>query len=483
MTRSEDIPALLDALEEIYSASVANLRAGLTAYADNATRPDRAARANGAFAYPELRIEYDPETPPPTPARAFARLNQPGVYATSIARPALFRAYLATQLDHLVRDYPVRVSVGRSASEIPYPYVLDGGDLALEGISTAELSRWFPSSELVHIGDEIADGAWDMEPGPIRPLALFDGPRTDFSLARLKHYTGTPTDHFQHFILFTNYVRYVDEFVRYAITELRDPDSRFTALSVPGGTFEHGDLSDAEAQIAAGVWRRHQMPAYHLRTPSGDGITLVNIGVGPSNAKTICDHIAVLRPEAWLMIGHCGGLRPSQTIGDYVLAHAYLRDDHVLDDVLPPEIPIPAIAEVQTAMATAAATVTGESEDQLKMRMRTGTIVTTDDRNWELRYTSSALRFNQSRAVGIDMESATVAAQGYRFRVPYGTLLCVSDKPLHGELKLPGQANAFYERSISQHLRIGIETLDLLRQEGDGLHSRKLRSFDEPPLR
>ena len=76
-------------------------------------------------------------------------------------------------------------------------------------------------------------------------------------------------------------------------------------------------------------------------------------------------------------------------------------------------------------------------------------------------------------------ESATVAAQGYRFRVPYGTLLCVSDKPLHGELKLPGQANAFYERAISQHLRIGIETLNLLQREGDDLHSRKLRSFDE----
>ena len=483
MTSIDEIAALLDRLEAIYESSVGNLRQSLAAYARHGHRPDRAARAEGAFAYPEVRIEYDPETPPPTPARAFARLNQPGIYATSIARPALFREYLTVQLGHLVRDYPVRISVGRSASEIPYPYVLDGGDLPLEGISTAELSRWFPSSELVHIGDEVADGAWELEPGPVRPLALFDAPRTDFSLARLKHYTGTPTDHFQKFVLFTNYVRYVDEFVRFAIDELRKPDSRFTSLSVPGGVFEPGDLAGAEAEIAAGVWRRHQMPAYHLRTIDGDGITLVNIGVGPSNAKTICDHIAVLRPEAWLMIGHCGGLRPSQTIGDYVLAHAYLRDDHVLDGVLPPEIPIPAIAEVQTAMVTAAGTVTGEDEEQLKKRLRTGTVVTTDDRNWELRYTSSALRFNQSRAVGIDMESATVAAQGYRFRVPYGTLLCVSDKPLHGELKLPGQANAFYERAISQHLRIGIETLDLLRQEGDGLHSRKLRSFDEPPLR
>ena len=483
MTTNHDIDEILDALEARYAASVGRLRAALAAYATDGTRPDAKARDEGAFAYPELRIEYDPELPPPTPARAFARLNQPGIYTTSIARPALFRAYLAEQLEHLVRDYPVKISVGSSASEIPYPYVLDGGELELAGISTAELSRWFPSTELGHIGDEVADGAWDLSLDPTRPLALFDAPRTDFSLARLKHYTGTPAEHFQRFVLFTNYVRYVDEFVRFAVDALRDPDSRFTGLSVPGGVYERGDLNDAEAQIAAGVWRRHQMPAYHLTTPAGDGISLVNIGVGPANAKTICDHIAVLRPEAWLMIGHCGGLRPSQTIGDYVLAHAYLRDDHVLDDVLPVEIPIPAIAEVQTAMYQAALTVTGEDEEAIKMRLRTGTVVTTDDRNWELRYTLSALRFNQSRAVAIDMESATVAAQGYRFRVPYGTLLCVSDKPLHGELKLPGQANAFYERAISQHLRIGIETLALLKQEGDGLHSRKLRSFDEPPLR
>jgi AMP nucleosidase len=278
-------------------------------------------------------------------------------------------------------------------------------------------------------------------------------------------------------------VRYVDEFVAFAVNELRRKDSSFTSFSVPGGLYRPGELTDAEAEIAAGNWRRHQMPSYHLMADDGAGITLVNIGVGPANAKTICDHIAVLRPEVWLMIGHCGGLRPSQTIGDYVLAHAYLRDDHVMDDILPPEIPLPAIAEVQKALFEATVMVTGEDEDSVKKRLRTGTVVTTDDRNWELRYTLSALRFNQSRAVGIDMESATVAAQGYRFRVPYGTLLCVSDKPLHGELKLPGQANAFYDRAISQHLRIGIEALLLLKREGDALHSRKLRSFDEPPLR
>ena len=84
-------------------------------------------------------------------------------------------------------------------------------------------------------------------------------------------------------------------------------------------------------------------------------MTLVNIGVGPSNAKNITDHLAVLRPHCWLMVGHCGGLRQSQTIGDYVLAHGYLRRDHILDGAVPPEIPIPALAEVQVALQEAAA--------------------------------------------------------------------------------------------------------------------------------
>jgi AMP nucleosidase len=482
---SPDPRKITDQLCAIYDESVANLREALTLYLQTGEKPDRKKRQNGCFAYPELRVDYHPKAPRPAapPRRAFARLNDPGTYASSIARPELFRDYLEVQLRHLIDDYKVDVSVGRSSSEIPYPYVIDESGIELGNVSTTELSRWFPSNELVHIGDEVADGVRPFTGQASRPLALFDAPRTDFSLARLRHYTGTPAEHFQHFVLFTNYVRYVDEFVDFAVDALRRKDGAYRALSVPGALYEPGELANAEAEIAAGRWRRHQMPAYHLMAEGRMGITLVNIGVGPSNAKTICDHIAVLRPEVWLMIGHCGGLRPSQTIGDYVLAHAYLRDDHILDDMLAVEIPIPAIAEVQKALFDATMAVTGEDEDDVKARLRTGTVVTTDDRNWELRYSALSRRLNQSRAVAIDMESATVAAQGYRFRVPYGTLLCVSDKPLHGELKLPGQANAFYERAISQHLRIGIETLGLLKREGDDLHSRKLRSFDEPPLR
>ncbi|APE26873.1 AMP nucleosidase [Aurantiacibacter gangjinensis] len=482
-TTVDKIDAILDELEALYDASCKNLTDALARFASERVTPDSAAREGGMFAYPQLTVRYQNDENQHYPARAYARLNQTGSYSSSIANPKLFRPYLKEQLTHLVRDYPVEVETGLSSDEIPYQYVLDSSALDIQAINSAELTRHFPSSDLVKIGDEVADGAWFSDDPDHRPLALFDALRTDFSLARLRHYSGTPAEHFQRYVLFTNYIRYVEEFIDYALAELVDPGSRYESFSAPGVHLTKDDLENARARVVAGTWRKHQMPAYHLTAKDGSGVTLVNIGVGPSNAKTICDHIAVLRPEVWLMIGHCGGLRPSQTIGDYVLAHAYLRDDNVLDNAIPPEIPIPPIAEVQTAMFDAALNVTGDSEDELKSRLRTGTVVTTDDRNWELHYTRSALRFNQSRAVAIDMESATVAAQGYRFRVPYGTLLCVSDKPLHGEIKLPGQANSFYERSVSQHLRIGIETLALLNEQEGDFHSRKLRSFDEPPLR
>jgi AMP nucleosidase len=475
--------AAVDRLAAHYNRSVNALRGALERYAREGVAPSMIERAAGAFVYPELRIVHRGGSLALQPQRAFARLHAPGTYSATITRPDLFRPYLLEQLKPLIADYGVEVEVGRSGREIPYPYVLDGAPgLDLKGAAPAELARHFPTTHLVHIGDELCDGLMEQDPAEPLPLALFDAPRTDFSLARLKHYTGTPTEHFQKYILFTNYHRYVDEIVRFSAERLK-AGGPYTALSCAGGVMVTRETSDVSQAVHDSAWRRHQMPAYHLMAPGREGFSLVNIGVGPSNAKTITDHLAVLRPEAWLMIGHCGGLRPSQTIGDYVLAHAYLRDDNVLSEVLPPEIPIPPIAEVQQALQEAAALVTGESGDTLKRRLRTGTVVTTHDRNWELRYTASALRFNQSRAVAIDMESATIAGQGYRFRVPYGTLLCVSDKPLHGEIKMAGQANRFYEQAVAEHIRIGIAAVDILKRAGPRLHSRKLRAFDEPPFR
>ncbi|WP_277850631.1 AMP nucleosidase [Moellerella wisconsensis] len=475
------IPAVLDKLEQLYANAILALRNAIADYINQGTVPSASRRDNGLFSYPELCVYWDGKIENCEKTRAYARFVKPGLYSMTITKPALFRGYLSEQLSILQQDYGAIFSVRASKTEIPYPFVLDGSDLVLDRTMSNGIAAYFPITDLSEISDDITDGL--ISNTDELPLSHFDALRIDFSLARLKHYTGTEPEHVQPYILFTNYNRYVDEFVSWACEQIKDPDSRYIALSCVGHNYltaENADPAQATSDLA---WKKFQMPAYHLIAKDGAGITLVNIGVGPSNAKNICDHLAVLRPHSWLMIGHCGGLRESQRIGDYVLAHAYLRDDHILDDVLPPYIPIPSIAEVQRALYDATKLVSNMPGEQVKKRLRTGTVVTTDDRNWELRFFATARKFSLSRAVAVDMESATIAAQGYRFRVPYGTLLCVSDKPLHGEIKLPGQANSFYEGAISEHLQIGIQAIDLLRQEGDKLHSRKLRTFDEPPFR
>jgi len=479
-----NIPEILQDLQRHYSDAVATLRSDVIAFGQHGTVPPQRKREDGSYAYPQLTLHYGGAGSGGSlsdRSRAFGRLEQTGTYTTTITRPDLFAPYLKEQLELIAAEYDVDVTVTRSRQEIPFPYVLDGDAGAMmQGIAPQEIGIHFPSTDLALIGDELADGI-EFEEESDMPLSLFDGLRTDYSLARLAHYTGTAVGDFQDFILFTNYHRYVDEFVDWGARQIGEND--YTGLRGAGGLDIAEATDAARDQLNDTAWRRHQMPAYHLMREDKRGITLVNIGVGPSNAKTICDHLAVLRPHAWMMIGHCGGVRSTQKIGDFVLAHAYLRDDHVLDAVLPPEIPIPPIAEVQLALAGAAEHVSGKQGANLKERMRTGTVVTTDDRNWELHYSDSAKRFSQSRAIAVEMESATIAAQGYRFRVPYGTLLCVSDKPLHGEIKLPGQANKFYEEAIAAHLQIGLEAVAHLRAEGDRLHSRKLRAFNEPPFR
>ena len=473
----------VDRLEAMHTAAELAQRAAVTRFA--AGGPPPSAQERSGFRYPELRVIWQPTGPIPVTRRAWGKFQSPGQYATTITQPGFFRPYLLEQLGPLVTEYGAVIEVQLSDQEMPYPYVLsDRGEIA-HG-TPAELARYFPTPLLSAVGDEVVDGLWSSGANEARPLALFDAVRVDYSLRRLLHYTGTDWRHIQPWILLTNYQRYIDQFVRWGLDELANDNSPYDRLIAPGGvTVVRGDDPvEAVARLAAAPWYRFQMPAYHLARNDGQGgVTIANIGVGPSNAKNITDHLAVLRPHCWLMIGHCGGLRQSQAIGDYVLAHGYLRRDRILDDLVPPEVPVPALAEVQVALQEAAAQVTGERGDALKQRLRTGTVVSYDDRNWELRWSQERRRINLSRAIAVDMESGTLAAQGYRLRVPYGTLLCVSDKPLHGEIKLPGSASVFYQRAVGEHLRIGIAALDLLRNDLAALHSRKLRSFDEPPFR
>ena len=484
--------AAVDRLEALHGAATGALRAALERVLRGGAPPGAEERAR--FRYPLLRVTHAPAdgTPadgtPPRTRRAWAKFQAPGTYATTITQPAAFRPYLLEQLHPLMTEYGARAEVGPGPREIPYPYVLDRAGMETGDGTGALLARHFPTPALAEIGDEVADGEWHAPNEPL-PLSLFDAPRVDYSLRRLVHYTGSDWRAIQPWILLTNYHRYVDQFIRWSVAELARDGSPWSGLVLPGGiAIGRGEVAAdpgrAEALAAASPWHRFQMPAYHLTRADGTGgVTLANIGVGPSNAKNITDHLAVLRPHCWLMVGHCAGLRRSQAIGDYVLAHGYLRRDRILDALVPPEVPVPALAEIQLALQEAAARVTGERGEALKRRLRTGTVVTYDDRNWELRYSRERRAINLSRAIAVDMESGTLAAQGYRFRVPYGTLLCVSDRPLHGEIKLPGAASAFYERAVAQHLMIGLAAVDILRGDMAGLHSRKLRSFDEPPFR
>jgi len=447
-------------IEHIYNTNTAYLRAQFQNYGTDAFKKGQRATAN----YPYIKIATK-QAKRADIRMAYGFAPQPGEYATTVTRPDIFQNYYREQLNLILKNHDIAIEIGVSNTPIPIHFAL-GEDFHLEGDLTEaqlrDLPYTFDVPDLSIMDDEIANGTHITPPGEDAPLALFTAPRVDLSLQRLKHYTGTTADNFQNFVIFTNYQFYIDEFIMIGKSQA-GKDGYTNFIMPPEGS------------------RMPQMPAYHMIRPDNSGITMVNIGVGPSNAKTITDHIAVLRPHAWFMLGHCAGLRNSQKLGDYVLAHAYLRQDNILNEAVPLEIPIPALAEIQQALQAAVAEISGFDNYELKKIMRTGTVATTDDRNWELRASHlQNLRLSQSRAIAMDMESGTIAANGFRFRVPYGTLLCVSDKPLHGQLKLPGMANTFYRERVEQHLKVGLLTMKLLRDTPpEKLHSRKLRSFNE----
>ncbi len=468
----KDAAAAVARLEELYDIATAFLRTSFQKAMD-----DNYPTARFRAFYPEIRLTTTSYAQVDT-RLSFGHVSAPGTYASTITRPDLFRHYLIQQIGLLIENHDTPVQIGVSDTPIPVHFAVAGDQtisIPQDGAADFTLRDFFDVPDLATTNDDIVNGTYS-SPDGVGVLAPFTAQRVDYSLARLSHYTATDPLHFQNHILFTNYQFYVAEFEAYARSQLADPESGYSSFV----STENATITDAEAPLPE-VKKLPQMPTYHLKRSDGSGITLVNIGVGPSNAKTATDHIAVLRPHAWLMVGHCAGLRNTQALGDFVLAHGYLRDDHVLDDDLPVWTPIPALAEIQIALEQAVASVTMLEGYDLKRIMRTGTVATIDNRNWELRDQSGPVqRLSQSRAIALDMESATIAANGYRFRVPYGTLLCVSDKPLHGELKLPGMASDFYKTQVERHLMIGIRAMEALRgMPLERLHSRKLRSFDE----
>jgi AMP nucleosidase len=281
---------------------------------------------------------------------------------------------------------------------------------------------------------------WDLRQ---KKLFLFGPERMALSLERLRHYTGSAPEAFEPYVVFTNYAMHIDAFVE-----------RFPNAIGPA-------IHDV------------QMPAWHAPSDDGAGITMVNIGVGPANAKTLTDHLAVLRPDAMLMIGHCGGLRNHQEIGDFVLATGYLRADRILDAMLPTDVPVIPNPRLNRYLLDAL--------EARGARYRLGTVYTTADRNWELNQHDALAAMRVSRSVAVDMESATIAANGFRYRIPNATLLCVSDKPLHGVPKLSASAQRFYEASRRDHLAVAIDCITAVQENHpNGIPNADLRSTDEP---
>ncbi|RAP40040.1 AMP nucleosidase [Rhodovulum viride] len=467
-----DAAAAVERLVALYEASTGFLRARFAEVLSG-----EAPHARFRAVYPEIRVSTVSYAQVDS-RLSFGHVAEPGTYATTVTRPDLFANYLRQQIGLLLENHGQPVVIGPSATPIPIHFAMGSAGVTVpqDGALEVPLRDLFDVPDLTTTNDDIVNGTLAQPDGVARPLAPFTAQRVDYSLARLEHYTATAPEHFQNHVLFTNYQFYVEEFEALARQALADPASGYTALVGPGNT----EITAPDAPLPVPA-KLPQMPSYHLKRADGQGITLVNIGVGPSNAKTATDHIAVLRPHAWLMVGHCAGLRNSQRLGDFVLAHGYLREDHVLDNDLPLWVPIPALAEIQVALEDAVEEITRLEGYELKRIMRTGTVATIDNRNWELSdQTGPVQRLSQSRAIALDMESATIAANGFRFRVPYGTLLCVSDRPLHGELKLPGMASAFYKTQVARHLAIGVRAMELLRDMPlERIHSRKLRSFEE----
>lgn len=400
--------------------------------------------------YPRLVVDVN-EWRPIDRTIQFGYVDKPGRYAATLSRPDLMRVYLLEQLEALTSNYPCTIWVGQSEEQIPPEYI--------DGAPTIERSpnSKLPRPSLDTVDDGIIDGEWSAFHGEELPLFHFTAQRFDIACKRIEHYTGLPVESVQKFILFTNYEMHTTEFVSFGQTA----GGRYTELKLP----------------REGV----QMPRYDLCTEAGDGITMINIGVGPSNAKTITDCLAVLRPECWVMIGHCAGLDGRMRIGDLILGNAYQRHDHVLDSHLPGAVPIPAVPEVQRALESAVRAIYGDDAEL----MRTGTVLSTDDRNWEWHTPKKLWKaLRGSTAVAVDMESAALAANGYRYRVPYGTLLSVSDLPLHAVPKLPTGAQSFYKSSKEAHVMCAVHAVESLAAEPERLRTRKLRrTIGEVPFR
>ena len=240
----------------------------------------------------------------------------------------------------------------------------------------------------------------------------------------LPRYTGLPLEKIGKHILLTNFDQYVELFAKHFDVPVEGQDR-----SMPNATAQ--------------------------------GITIINFGMGSPNAATIMDLLSAIEPKAVLFLGKCGGLKKKNEVGDLILPIAAIRNDGTSDDYLPPEIPALPAFSLQRVVSS---TIRNHERDYW-----TGTVLTTNKRVWE--YDERFKRYlEKTRAMAIDMETATIFTVGFHNEIPTGALLLVSDQPMISTgIKTSESDTKVNRKYVEEHLLIGVESLSRLSNNSESV--------------
>jgi AMP nucleosidase len=244
----------------------------------------------------------------------------------------------------------------------------------------------------------------------------------------LPRYTGRPLDQFTDLILLTNFTLYVEMFAK--------------KFNVP--------ILGADK---------------NMPNASAEGITIINFGMGSPNAATIMDLLSAIHPKAVLFLGKCGGLKAKNQLGDFILPIAAIRSDGTSNDYLPPEIPALPAFNLQRAVSHI---IRNHNRDYW-----TGVVYTTNKRVWE--YDERFKKYlEKSRAMAIDMETATIFTVGFYNQIPTGALLLVSDQPMISTgVKTEASDKIVTNNFVHEHIETGIEALLEIRDNGESVKHLK----------
>ncbi len=237
----------------------------------------------------------------------------------------------------------------------------------------------------------------------------------------LPRYTGKSVDTFNKYILLTNFQFYVELF------------AKINGVEVEG--------------------RDRNMP-----NATSNGITIINFGMGSPNAATIMDLLSAVEPQAVLFLGKCGGLKQKNKLGDFILPIAAIRSDGTSNDYLPQEVPALPAFKLQSAVSA--------SITRMNREYWTGTVLTTNRRVWEYddRFKKYLIK---TRAIAIDMETATIFTVGFANEIPSGALLLVSDQPMISTgIKTEESDRKITDQFVEDHIRIGIAALTEIKNNG-----------------